>query len=489
MPKTRLRRLAHGWLPLALCLCLTVGVLLSFKLGSVDLFKAQRGVQWLSFAIAVGLSGFLNRQAFYSVIVEQTATPCHRAVLMGSGLLVVFSIWLAPFSGLALLDLAYLLLLGVSAVIVAISARHWPRLVWALLGGLLALLMLAYALLAIDHISLVWDFANRHDFGPGFANVRFFADVAVGVMPLTLLYVVARPRPSKVAAALCLVPLTVWWWLLWVSESRAALLGLIVGALCALWLFGRAARWPAALLGMSSVLGLVGWWILNPIGGAGTEDAFVRDITSSSGRLTLWADALRYGIEHFPVGMGPMGFAGDGNLRSAHAHNLFMNTAAEWGLPLALLLLAMLFLGCRVIIRRARAMPDQDKPVFACLVMAFVGVMVNAQFSGSHIIPLSALVLALAVGLVFGYRSSDESPLPVPTGPVSSSATLLWAALMLMLAYLLYAGLELYWLSADSTQTCFQEQGRVYFYPRFWVQGRLECMQMIAPDHWLFWGG
>ncbi len=487
MPETGLRRLARGWLPLALCLCLNAGMLLPWQLGSVGLFEAQRWVQWLSLALAVGLAGFLHRQAFYSVIVEQTATRWHRAVLLSSGLLIVFALWRAPYSGLALLDLAYLMLLGIVAVIVTISARHWPRLGWALLGGLLALLMLIYAFLAIDHISLVWDFANRHDFGPGFDNVRFFADVAVGVMPLALLYVLARPRPSRVAASLCLAPLTVWWWLLWVSESRAALLGLVVGALCALWLFGRAARWPATLLGVSGVLGLVGWWILNPIGGAGAEDVFVRDITSSSGRLALWADALRYAFEHFPVGIGPMGFAGDGNLRGAHAHNFFLNTAAEWGLTLALLLMALLLFGCRVIIRRARAMPDQDKPVFACLVMAFVGVMVNAQFAGSHIIPLSALVMVLVVGLVFGYRSAEELPPSAPAFPVPLGATLLWAALMLMLAYLLYAGLELYWLSVDSTRVCFQEQGRIYLYPRFWAQGRLECMQMVEPDNWLFW--
>jgi len=484
MPETGLRFLARGWLPLALCLCLTTGVLLPLQLGSVALFEAQRGFQWLGLGLAVGLTGFQNRWLLYQALLDHSNA---RAAVLSAGVLVVFGLWQASFSGLALLELAYLLLLGVAVVIVAISARHLPRLGWPLLGGLLALLMLIYALLAIDHLSLVWDFANRHDLGPGFANVRFFADVAVGVMPLTLLYVVARPRPSRLAAMLCLAPLTVWWWLLWVSESRAALLGLVVGALCALWLFGRAARWPATLLGVSSALGLVGWWYLNPIGGGGAADTFVRDITSSSGRLALWADALRYAIAHFPVGIGPMGFAGDGQLRSASAHNLFLNTAAEWGVPLAFLLLGLLLFGCRVIACRARAMPDQDKPVFACLVMAFVGVMVNAQFSGSHINPLSALVMVLVVGLVFGYPSAEELPPSAPTGPVPLGATLLWAALMLMLAYLLYAGLELYWLSVDSTQVCFQEQGRIYLYPRFWAQGRLECMQMVEPDHWLFW--
>lgn len=485
-----LSTLARGWLPLALCLCLAAGVLLPWQLGSVNLYAAQRGFQLLSIGLAVGLSGLQYRHTLTALLVVRPG-PRAGLVLLGVGLLVALSLWQAPFLGVALLELVYLLVLGVTAGLVAISVRQWPRLgwaplVWRVLGGLLALLMLIHAFLAIDHISLVWSFAIWHDFGPGFAHVRFFADVAVGVMPLAMLYALARPTPSRMAAALCVVPLTGWWWLLWVSESRAALLGLIVGALVALWLFGRAARWPVVILALSGALGLAGWWFLNPLGGGATGEVFWRDITSSSGRLVLWGDALRYAVEHFPLGIGPMGYAGDGQLRGAHAHNLFLNTAAEWGLPLALLLLALLLYGCWVIVRRARAMPQADKPLYACLVMAFVGVMVNAQFAGAHIIPLSALVMVLAVGLVFGYRPAGEPLPPEPSGPAPLRVTLLWAALMLMLAYLLYAGLELYWISEDSAVTCFQELGRAHYYPRFWAQGRLECMQMVAPDHWLF---
>jgi hypothetical protein len=132
-------------------------------------------------------------------------------------------------------------------------------------------------------------------------------------------------------------------------------------------------------------------------------------------------------------------------------------------------------------------MPHADKPLYACLVMAFVGVMVNAQFAGGHIIPLSSLVMALCIGLVFGYRSTAVPMAEQPGGSVPIKATLLWAVAMLMMAYLLHAALELYWLSVESTMTCFEEQGSYQLFPRIWAQGRLECMRMIAPDHWLFW--
>lgn len=464
---------------------LALGVLLPWQLGSASLYPLQRGVQFATLGLLL-VGGFALRRAFGPALLACVG-PLLRWPLGMAALLMAAALVLSPHPGVALMELTYLMLLTSAGLLLALSIRCLPRLGWAVLGGLLTLFLLLYSVVAADHLHLVWDFANRHDFGPGFANVRMFADVAVGVMPLAVLYAVARRRPSVVAAFLCVIPLAFWWWLLWVSESRAALLGLIAGGAVALILFSRTALWPLAMLAISGALGLVGWWFLNPIGGGGAEQAFVRDITSSSGRLELWRDALSYSLEHFPLGIGPMGFAGDGNLRSAHAHNFFLNTAAEWGLPLALLLLALLLYGCRVIMRRARAMPVEDKPIYACLVIAFVGVVVNAQFSGSHIIPLSSLVLVLAIGLVFGYRPSNMAPPVEPVGPPPLRATQVWAALMLLYAYLLYAGLELYWLAEDSTATCFQEQGRAYYYPRFWAQGRLECMQMVDPDHWLFW--
>jgi hypothetical protein len=90
-------------------------------------------------------------------------------------------------------------------------------------------------------------------------------------------------------------------------------------------------------------------------------------------------------------------------------------------------------------------------------------------------------------GRCFEHRRGGIADRLYLSGRASSRATLLWAVMMLAMAYLLYAAMELYWLSVDSTQTCMQELGRAYLYPRFWAQGRLECMQMVNPDHWLFW--
>lgn len=394
---------------------------------------------------------------------------------------------MAPFPLQAFLELGYWLGFFALTVQVFTTVNAWGRLGWMVVGGALLLVLGVYVLFVTDVFIFHFKFLARREVTPGFANIRHFSDVAAGLMPLALLYVVSRPRPSLIAAFLCFLPLSFWWYLLFLTEGRAGILSLTVAMIIALVLFGRAARWPVATLFGSALAGLAGWWFVNPLRKTADGAIFLRDITSDSNRFDLWRTAIEYSIENFPFGIGPMQFAGDGRISYAHAHNLILNTAAEWGIPIALMLLVLIIYGCWKIYQRSRVIPEADKPIYACLVMAFVGVMVNVQFAGAHIFPLSSLVMALAISLVYGYRDSQQPPISRPVGPVPIQATLLWAGMMLVMAYLLYAGMELYWLSVDSRLLCMQEAGHATLYPRFWTQGRLECMQMIAPDHWLFW--
>ncbi|WP_152527152.1 O-antigen ligase family protein [Halomonas sp. PBN3] len=475
----------RGWWIVALLFGLAASVILPWQYLPGTPFTLQRIAQWLITGATLLVAGLALRRELYAKLSLAWQGP-RKLVALPTLALIVAAVLLAPLPRVALLELSYLALLAALILLVAVATPCLSTWGWRLLGAGAALFCLVYAVLALDHISLVWDFGNRHDFGPGFDNVRFFADVAAGVMPLALLYVVVRPRPSWLAAALVSVPLGVWWWMLWVSESRAALLGLITGSLLVLWLFGRAARWPLATLAVSALLGLLGWWLLNPLVQETAASPFLRDITSSSGRLALWSDSLRYAWQHFPLGLGPMGFADDGQLRSAHAHNLFLNIAAEWGLPLALLLLAVTLKACLDIRRRVMSLDAAHQPLYACVVLGFVSVLVNVQFAGAQVMPVSALTLALVVGLALGFRPRQAPHEQHDTvSQAGLKGTLLWSLMMLMLGYQAVAGVSLHALSRDSSATCFEAMGRSSYYPRFWPQGRLECMRLEAPAHWL----
>lgn len=452
----------------------------------------------LALLAVVSLVGWLQRRQVLakvsSVIHDPVAWP-----LGFTALLVIVGLLTAPFPALALLELSWLLALAALALLVGLSAARLGLFAWQLLGASAALLVLVYALVALDSVHFHYPIFQVRDATPGFANIRHYSDIAVGIMPLALVYVVARRRLSLAVALLTGAALSVWWYLLFLTEGRSGVLSLAVAMLVAGVLLRRHAAWPVGTLFLSALPALAGWWWLNPKRDALAETAasagqvFTRDIAVTHDRLMLWERAWQHAIEHFPLGVGPMGFAGDGIddglWAYAHPHNLFLTTAAEWGIPLALLLLALVLVGCWRILQRSRRLPEADRPLYACLVMAFVGVMVNVQFSGGHIVPLSSLVMALAIGLVFGFRAEVPAPAQsTASAPRSSLApSLLWGAMMLVMAYLLFAGWALYELSVESTRPCFEVLGRSWYFIRFWAQGRLECMEMVAPDHWLFW--
>jgi O-antigen ligase len=449
---------------------------------------ASFDIQRLLVVCFVFLVIFLSRfSPYFSEFLSKNFLRVGVVFLVGLMFVGIEGVFLSGALFVHLLEFSYFIV--VFSFLSFVYAFSKGRFFYWVVGGLVTLLISIYAIYSFFDIFQMGAMMRRRDLTLGFANIRLFSDVAVGLMPLALLYIVSRPKPSMIAAVLCFLPLSFWWYLLFLSEGRAGILSLVMAMVIALALFRQSAYWPVATLFGSALAGLAGWWFVNPLRRTieGQEVIFHRDVTSDNNRFDLWRTAIEYSLENFPFGIGPMQFAGDGRLSYAHAHNIILNTAAEWGLPIALMLLALILYGCWKIYRRSRVIPDQDKPVYACLVMAFVGVIVNVQFAGAHIFPLSSLVMALAIGLVFGYRDSQQ-PLPErPVGPVPIQATLLWAGMMLMVAYLLHAGMELYWLSLDSRLICMQEIGRAYLYPRFWAQGRLECMQMVAPDHWLFW--
>lgn len=461
-------------------------------------YDQQRWAVLFSIVVALIFFGWVRRKRFLEV-----TSPLFRRPLVWLLLMFMFAFQAtAVFPAVVFLELTWCLAFFGLMLLFRFLGAHLSPLGWKLLGTLGLLILIIYALVALDRINFHWPIFTKPDATPGFANIRHFSDIAVGLMPLALIYVMARHKHFFPVALLTAFPLGVWWYLLFLTEGRAGVLSLVMAMLVALVLFRRHAAWPVGTLFFSALPAAAAWWWLNPLRQPATSGegggVFTRDITVTYDRFRLWGEAWQHAIDHFPLGIGPMGFAGDGIddgfWAYTHAHNLFLTTAAEWGIPLALMLLALVLYGCWKIAKRSQQMPEGDRPLYACLVMAFVGVMVNVQFSGAHIIPLSSLVMALAIGLVFGFRGVNPAPTvrsepAVAATPPSTGLgpTLLWGAGMLMMAYLLFASWELYQLSVASTRLCFEELGRMWYFPRFWAQGRLECMQMVDPDHWLFW--
>ncbi|MGR2740885.1 O-antigen ligase family protein [Billgrantia sp. Q4P2] len=438
------------------------------------------------FLLSFGFLGWFWRAQFIGKLIFSCSNE--RMLCCTILVMALLAVLLGPAPFVAFLELSYVVGLLVSAWLVCVASRNIRSLVvWRVIGGLLLVFVLVHSVYAIDTISLRHSFMTRHDATPGFAHDRLFSDMAAGVVPLAVLYSVSRKKLSVFAISLSVPPLAVWWYLLFISEGRAGILSLILAVLVVAALYRKAVLAPIFVLLLSAVIGLMGWLVFNPMVKKSTGEVFQRDIKNSSGRWELWRDAIFYAYDNFPLGIGPMQYAGDGVMRGGSAHNLILNTAAEWGAVLAVILAVVLVKGGLVILRRAVEVPDAEKPLYACLIMSFVAVMVNLQFSGAHIAPSSAVIIIVAVGFVFGFRSESVVDTPPLKMQYRFYGGMAWGGVMLILAYLLFAGLEMYWLSLDSQLICMQKEGRLHLFPRFWAQGRLECMQMIAPDHWLFW--
>ena len=154
------------------------------------------------------------------------------------------------------------------------------------------------------------------------------------------------------------------------TQSRAGLLGFGVGMVVVLLLPVRWGRWGLAVAGCLVVVTAPFWFnpVLNLLGGLGNAaaelggDDAALDTATLAGRQEVWSRAL-YGIQDFIfTGMGlgtfraimpvlyPMFTVGP-DFDIAHAHNFFLQTALDFGLPGLMALLAMYMVAVVQIVR------------------------------------------------------------------------------------------------------------------------------------------
>lgn len=208
------------------------------------------------------------------------------------------------------------------------------------------------------------------------------------------------------------------------SQSRAAWGALGLGMIVFLWFAVRSLR-PLVLvlvltLGLSIIFlgpGFIQTWL-------DEASTFDLDTLSLAGRIEIWSRAL-YGTMDFPfTGMGmdmfrevvwilyPLFRISPGR-DIGHAHNIFLQTALDLGIPGLICYLALLgvtmFLGYRVFRLRKRSY------VHLVALGAVCGLLVHALWGLIDALPLGSRTQFLwwaVVGLVIvAYRDSMEAPL------------------------------------------------------------------------------
>lgn len=249
----------------------------------------------------------------------------------------------------------------------------------------------------------------------GFSSIRSFNQYQLWTLGLITLPLLAFDFKSTRTRNWLHSGLILWWVLLFYSASRGALLAWGLGIFFTALVYRKLA-WPFIRLQLSHItLGFFSYQILFQLvpylrGSAVVTGTVMRDTTSD--RIELWSQCINLIQNHPFFGVGPMHFAWHSNT-SAHPHNSVLQIMAEWGLPAALLILAVAGYGLVCWLKKFNISSLQTKTKLDrnLVVVLFFNLIANAAYSlvdGVIVMPISQVLMFTIIGLMIGYYSKDN---------------------------------------------------------------------------------
>lgn len=424
------------------------------------------------------------------ILLTQQLSSHTRLLMAGVLTLGLLSAAQATAPDRAILDISLYVLLFIGCLLIALQRQLQPQFFDALLLKAL-LFSSAFSLLAffsafiaaqIEPVPLLhWDlFVN-------FSHIRFFSQFQSWTLPLIVLpLLLSRTTPKGLQLWLPLLLASGWWFLLFSSGTRGTMLGLIIATIVTALTFGRHAlpwfKWQglALLTGLALYILL---FLLPPLLSAADTSAIQngtigRALSNSSGRFHLWQVALSMITEHPWLGVGPMHYAcGVTNGIGAHPHNSLLQIAAEWGLPVALIVVIIALRGALAWIRLGRVRLRQTDGcgtihplLFPALLASLITGSTHALFSGVIIMPLSQITMILVFGWMLGIYFST-APM-TPKHGITAKNQLLWLLLPLLASTGLLAGIAPDLLHfGELLNTTHVPAEATHYMPRFWQQG------------------
>ena len=410
--------------------------------------------------------------------------PIGRSASMATGLLALAlaSTFLASASrGMAERELT--LVLGLVGIAVLVARRTASDTGITVLLATISIAGAFYAALTLLGLGANLTVANTlrpYNLALGYDNGRFFNHVQTVMLPLLA---VASLHPFGHRALNCFAAFAfaMGLALLAVTEGRATTVALFVGAVAATGLFPHTARPLAARVifagACATAIYIVCFIALPRLYGAPIEVLHVdgvADTGSAHSRFILWRIALD-GIRTSPwLGIGPMHFSHTWNSDAAHPHNVYLQVAEEWGVPMLLLLLGIAFFALRRLYRAVRDHrgADADRRFGLVLFMTLIAIAVDGCLSGNFVMPVSQVWIAVVAGAAIGWVRRTSPP--APAAPATRFATLVgrglrWVPLAAMLWLTASVAPELgtHFLDRPGPPGTSRDAGA----PRFWSNG------------------
>lgn len=336
--------------------------------------------------------------------------PLGAVIACTALLLALASIMRAAEPAHAWRELCLLIGLAAAAACVAKLPVFEPRWRWCLVvlvtgASLYALSVFGIAAAAIAGGSQL--IAGALFFG--YDNYRFYNHVQTVSLPL-LAIVCCAPWLDRRWRVMAGGGLVMGFAVLLLGVGRATSLGFIAGSALSLLLLRRAALPFVTCLTAGAVLGAMAYALLTIALPAwfGTPTVVTLHQLSSTAsydaRQFVWQLALGDIRESPWLGIGPMHFAHRVNVEAAHPHNIYLQVAAEWGLPLFALLLATAGWALWRLRMAILACGDaRERHAGAGLLATCIAVAVDGIFSGNFVMPVSQMWIVVLAGLCIAW--------------------------------------------------------------------------------------
>ena len=243
----------------------------------------------------------------------------------------------------------------------------------------------------------------------GFNNIRLFNQYQL--WPIALITLPLLAFNFKKSAQLWLYfALTCWWILLFYSASRGVLVAWVVGVAVTAIVYKKLS-WPFLRVQLINIVtGFAGYYFLFKYipslrGSTVITSTIARESTSD--RIALWAECLKF-IQQNPIfGIGPMN-APWHNSKMLQPHNSLLQIASEWGLPATFIILAIAAYGIYLWLKKfniytLNSQSNLDKNL---AIILFFTITTNAAYSlvdGVIVMPISQVLMFTMIGLMIGH--------------------------------------------------------------------------------------
>lgn len=306
----------------------------------------------------------------------------------------------------------------------------------------------------------------------GFSSIRSFTQYQLWTLGLITLPLLAFDFKNAYTRFCLHLGLACWWVLLFYSASRGALLAWLVGILITALIYRKSAWLFIRLQLIHIVTGFLSYQILFQVipalrNSAVVTGTIIRDTTND--RIELWGQSINL-IQNYPIfGIGPMHFAWHNHTSaSAHPHNSVLQLMAEWGLPVALLILSIAGYGLFFWLKKFNSTTLQTGTNLNrnLAIVLFFTIVSNATYSmvdGVIVMPISQVMMFTFIGLMLGFYSYGN---PIK---VTKKSLLKPAFACIVLIALVWSTMPEILQSANGSERKFS-MGYIAYGPRIWLE-------------------